>query len=137
MGKGVTIDSKLSWSKHIQEITTKANKVKGFLQRNLCSCPISVKANCYKSLVKPIVEYACVVWVPHTQRDISSIESVQRCAARFVFNNYVFNSSVTEMLQRLNWPSLSSCQDQLKVVTMFKIVYNLIDIPLNHLTPVS
>ena len=56
---GVTIDSKLSWSKHILEITTKANKVKGFLQHNLRSCPISVKANCYKSLVKPILEYAC------------------------------------------------------------------------------
>jgi len=67
---GVTKDSKLSWSKHIQEITTKANKVKGFLQRNLRSCPISVKANCYKSLVKPILEYSCIVWALHTKRHI-------------------------------------------------------------------
>ena len=98
---------------------------------------LSNMANCYKSLVKLILEYACVVWAPHTQRDTSSIESVQRHAARFVFNDYAFNSSVTEMLQRLNWPSLSSCRDYMKAVTMFKIVHNLIDIPLNHLTPVT
>ena len=85
------INSKLSWSKHIQEIATKAYKVKDFLQRNLHSCPMSVKAKCYKSLVKPLLEYACVAWAPHTQRDISSIESLQRRAARF-------NSSVTEMM---------------------------------------
>jgi len=28
----------------------------------------------------------------------------------------------------------SYCRDQLKTVTMFKIIYNLIDIPLTHLT---
>ena len=127
---GVNIDSKLLWSQHIREVTNKANKVKGFLQRNLQRCPKTVKANCYKSLIKPILEYACTIWAPHTQKDIISIESVQRRAARFVFNDYSYDSSVTEMLQRLNWPNLSSCRDRLKAITIFKIIHNLIDIPL-------
>ena len=67
---GVVIDSKLSWSQHVKTVTNKANRIKGFLQRNLHSCPISVKANCYKSLIKPILEYACVIWAPHTGKDI-------------------------------------------------------------------
>ena len=46
---------------------------------------MSVKINCYKSLIKPVLEYACTVWAPHTQKDhISAIESVQRHAARFI-----------------------------------------------------
>jgi len=86
---GVVIDSKLSWSQHVKEVTSKANKVKGFLQRNLHNCPTSVKANCYKFLVKPILEYTYVVWAPQTEKDILSIESVLRHAARFVFIDYI------------------------------------------------
>ena len=51
--------------------------VKSFLQRNLHNCPPSIIANCYASLIKPI---SCVVWAPHTNKDISFIESVQRRA---------------------------------------------------------
>ena len=79
---GVVIDSKLSWSEHIKQVTNRANKVKGFLQCNLYNCPMSIKTNCYKSMIKPIVEYACTIWAPHTQKDIATIESVQRRAAR-------------------------------------------------------
>ena len=54
---GVVIDSKLSWSQHIKEISNKASNVKSFLQRNLHNCPPSIKANyCYTSLIKPILE---------------------------------------------------------------------------------
>jgi len=53
---------------------------------------MSVKANCYKSLVKPILEYANVIWAPHTKKDISIIKSVQKRAARFVCNDYFYNS---------------------------------------------
>ena len=126
---GLTIDSKLSWSEHIRQITNKANSIKGFLQRNLHSCPISVKVSCYKSLIKPILEYACVVWDPYTQKDILAIESVQRRCARFVYNNYSSYASVTNMLQNLNWPPLAHCRHQLKAITMFKIMHHLIDIP--------
>ena len=79
-----------------------------------------------------------MVWAPHTNKDISLIESVQRRAARFVFNNYSTTSSVTEMLQRLNWKPLVHCRNQLKAITIFKIIHNLIDIPANtHLIPLS
>ena len=65
---GVVIDSKLSWSEHIKQVTDRANKVKGFLQHNFYNCPMSIKTNCYKSMIKPIVEYACTIWAPHTHR---------------------------------------------------------------------
>ena len=127
----MVIDSKLTLSQHVKEITNITNRVKGFLQRNLQNCPPLIKANCYKSIVKPILEYACIVWASHTNKDIFLIESVQRRA-----NNYSTYSSVTEMFQRLNWKPLVHCRNQLKAITMFKIIHNLI-VPANirfHLT---
>ena len=61
---GVTIDHKLSWNEHIQRITTKAIQVNAFLYRNARHCPEIIKCNCYKSMVRPIVEYASTVWDP-------------------------------------------------------------------------
>ena len=95
---GVTIDRHLSWS---EQITNKANRVKGFLQRNLHSCPLQIKSNCYKALVKLILEYASIIWAPHTQKDIRVLEKVQRNAARFVHNNYSHYASVSEMLYKM------------------------------------
>ena len=44
---------------------------------------------------------ASVARSPHTAKDISAIESSQRRAARFVFNDYSRNSSVSVMLTDL------------------------------------
>jgi len=52
---GVTISHNLTWSKHIKQITNKANRTKGFLQRNLHNCPSETKNKCYKVMVKPTV----------------------------------------------------------------------------------
>ena len=59
---GVTLSHNLSWSKHIKQITSKTNRTKGFLQRNLHKYPSTTKSNCYKAMVKPILEYAAVIW---------------------------------------------------------------------------
>ena len=58
---GVTIDKHLHWNEYISKITSKANTVRGFLQRNLKKCSIDTKSLCYRSLLRPILEYACVV----------------------------------------------------------------------------
>ena len=56
------------------------------------------RINCYKALVKPVLDYAATVWSPYTQKDIDMVEQVQRRAARFIFNNYSRLASVSEML---------------------------------------
>ena len=67
---GVTFDQHLKWKHHIASICNKANAAKSFLKRNVNYCPTNIKANCYKSFVRPILEYASPVWSPHLQCDI-------------------------------------------------------------------
>ena len=103
---GVVIDQHLTWNEHIKQTTSKAIRVNGFLYRNLYHCPITVKLNCYKAMVRPIIEYASPVWDPHTSLYINHLEAVQRSAARFCCKDYSRFSSVTSMLSSLNLPSL-------------------------------
>ena len=55
---GVKLDSKLSWAKHITEITSKSSKVLGMVKRTLGPCKPEVKDTAYNMLVRPKLEYA-------------------------------------------------------------------------------
>jgi len=125
---GVIIDKNLNWSKHVNMISAKANSVRGFLQRNLTKCPLSVKSSCYTTLVRPILEYACTVWSPYHQHNIAKLEMVQRRAARFVANNYDRTASVTELLHRLQWDTLEARRNNLRVILLYKIINKIVDI---------
>ena len=69
---GVTVSSDLSWNKHVDKTVKKATTSLNFLKRNLQGCPTGVKDQCYKSLVRPILEYSSCVWDPHTQRNVNN-----------------------------------------------------------------
>ena len=114
---GVNIHHKLSWNHHIQKVISKANSTPAFLQRNT-------------HLLRPVIEYASIIWDPHTNANINILEMVQRRYARFVFHDYRRSSSVIAMLDQLHWASL-----QAKVEVMFRIVNGLVDIPTSFLTP--
>ena len=87
-----------------------------------------IKDTCYKMMVRPIIEYAAIIWSPHTQSAICKIETVQRKAARFVCNNYYRYSSVTNMLQQLGWPTLERRRSEAKATMMYKIINNLVQV---------
>ena len=63
---GVDISNTLTWNRHINRITSSANRSLAFIKRNLYSCPRSVKANAYLTLVRPLLEYSSSVWDPYT-----------------------------------------------------------------------
>ena len=126
---GVTISSDLSWNTHVDTTAKKATTSLNFLKRNLHSCPSTVKDKCYKSLVRPIMEYASCVWDPHTQRNINKLEMVQRRAARFVKGDYSRTSSVTAMLADLEWNTLQQRRMQSKTVMLYRVIYQLVSIP--------
>ena len=69
---GITIDNQLRWKHHYSNTLKKANGILEFLRRNIHSCPSTVKENCYKVLVRPILDYGCCVWDLHFQRDIQN-----------------------------------------------------------------
>ena len=134
---GVTLHKSLSWNTHVDKTCSKANSILGLLRRNMSNCPRDVKENCYKSLIRPIMEYSSTVWDPHTARNINKIEMVQRRSARFVFNNFGRTASPSEMMSQLGWESLAERRKKAKTIMMFKICKNLIDIPVTYFTPAN
>ena len=75
----------------------------------------------------PILEYAAPVWSPFLQCQIYQIEKIQRNMARFVLNDYSQYSSATNMINHLSWPTLTSRQIFLKLLSFYKIVKNLVE----------
>ncbi len=98
---GVIISDNLKWTTHISKICKRANSILGFVRRNLKHSSSSFKETAYISLVRSILDYSATVWDPYLQKDIDSLESVQRRAARFVKKDYSRKSSVTEMMNNL------------------------------------
>ena len=67
-----------------------------------------------------------MVWSPFTKTNIDKIEMVQRKAARFVFNDYYRYSSVSNMLQQLNWDSLECRRTKAIIIMFYKIINNIV-----------
>ena len=109
---GITIDNSLSWNLHVTAVTKKANNTVSFLQRNLSTCLKDVKATCYKTLVRPQLEYGSSVWDPPTKSNINKLEAVQHRAARFCHSDYRHTSSVTAMMEDLGWEQVQTRRQQ-------------------------
>ena len=125
---GVKLDSKLSWAKHIIEITSKSSKVLGMVRRTLGPCKPEVKDKAYNMLVRPKLEYASPVWNPHTSAHIIHLERIQHCAARFVANDHRRTTSPTNLVLTLKWQTLERRRMIKQAMTFFKILNNIIKI---------
>ena len=132
---GLEFDGKMSWNPHIEQITAKANRVLGFLRRNLKNCPQTVKALAYTSLVRPKLEYCASIWDPYHQSKINKIEHVQNQAARFTLNKPWRQSdreeqeSVSSMVQSLGWETLEHRRRNARLTLMYKVYNNHVDVP--------
>ena len=75
---GVTLTTNLKWHTHVETICKKALRKLWYLRRTLSNSTKECKLTAYKTLVRPILEYASVVWSPHHKHDIAMLESVQK-----------------------------------------------------------
>lgn len=130
---GVQLSRDLSWSTHINGITTKASRTLGFLKRNLRCCPRKLKETAYFTLVRSRLEYCSTIWDPHLKKDICAVEALQRRAARFVKNDFGRYSSVTRMLAELQWASLEARRREARLVLLYKALHNMVAVPTDSL----
>ena len=127
---GVTIDNKLCWNNHIDNICNKANGSLAFLRRNLKISQTHIRANTYTTLVRPQLEYAAV-WDPYTEQNQDKLEMVQRRAARYAFNDYGGFSHVTPMIQQLGWRSLLQRRADIRLIFFYKCLHGLVAVDLS------
>ena len=118
---GITITDNLDWGQHVSEISCKATKTMGFLRCNLALAPRHTKEVAYKTLVRPQLEYAAPIWHPYHETQIAQVEKVRRTAARWTCRRWRNKSSVGDMLDELEWPSLEDHREQSSLAFFYKI----------------
>ena len=113
---GVTLTSKLSWNAHISGVCAKAHSARFFLQRNLVKSSKDTRLRCYKTFIRPIVEYASTVWDPSDNEKLrSQIETVQRKALRWICNSWKYSTSPTKLRESLK---LRTLDDRRKLASL-------------------
>jgi hypothetical protein len=125
---GVELTKTLNWGDHVAAVCEKANNTSAFIARNLQACPPTVQAACYKSLVRPTLEYACPVWDPHQEELISDLEMIQRRSARRIFRDFSRTTSATALVNRLNLDPLKLRHTSAKATLMYKVEWNCVDV---------
>jgi len=111
----------------------KASITLNFICRNLKYCPRKTKEMAYFSLVRSTLDYSASVWDPNLKKDQTKLEMINRRSARFVMNDYNNTSTVTTMLNTLQWQSTRP--ENQRLVLMYKIVHVVVGVLSDKLIP--
>lgn len=126
---GVTLDTKLHLDKHIEIIINKAFQLLGFVMRSSKEFRHSKTfTTLYKSLIRPQLEYAVVVWDPYYDKYKQQIERVQRKFLRAVhFRCHRQKLSYSELLKTYNMSTLESRRLLLQGIILHGLCNNTLD----------
>jgi hypothetical protein len=116
---GVIMDGSLSNKPHIQKIVNQAMKMYGWMVRNLASRDRIVVLRVYKTLIRPILEYASSVWSPSRIGLMNKLERVQRKVTKLIYGDV----SYSNRLAMLKLPSLRWRRNYLDMLRVYSIVH--------------
>ena len=78
-------------------------------------------ANYYKSAIRPLIEYAAVIFDNCSNNDNLRLENVQRRAA-LVCTGAMKRTETVKLLSDLNWDTVKSRRNTAKLVLYYKIM---------------
>ena len=119
---GVLISTDFKFCEQINAIVGRAIRVYGWLVRSLVSRDRITIIKIYKTLIRPILEYASTIWSPHRQTYVRKIEKVQRKVTKFAFNWSSLYTYETR-LSLLNLPTLKWRRLYLDLLMVHRIMH--------------
>ncbi len=117
---GVSVASSLKFSQQCKDAAGKANRMLGFIDRNISFKTKDVILPLYTSVVRPHLEYAVQFWAPHHVKDTAKLEAVQRRPTKMITS--LRNKPYEERLVRLKLFSLEKRKLSGKITECFKIL---------------
>ena len=131
---GLTLQSSMSWRKHIVRVFEKASKRLNMLKFVRFKVDRSILTSLYKSLIRPLMEYGDVIWNNCYDCDSALLDGVQYEAARLV-TGAIKGTSSARLYKELAWESLSNRRKLHLLCQFYKIVKNLAPYYLSELLP--
>lgn len=110
---GVTFSKNLKFDEHINKIVNKANQMTGLIKRTFTYLDKNMFLKLYKSIVRPHLEYANVIWHPILKRQRKLIEQVQRRATKIPFELKLLSYSERLKILDLTYLALNIAKQEL------------------------
>ncbi|XP_054283380.1 uncharacterized protein LOC129000440 [Macrosteles quadrilineatus] len=130
---GVYWNSSLTPEHHVDEICRRACGILGLIFRvSRNGFSITTLTTLYKTLLRPILEYASVVWKPYHDIYVSRLQRIQRRFARMMGVRCGYNYRdvpVEELESLLNLHTLAKRRDVADLAFLLKLINGKIDSP--------
>ena len=99
--------------------------VLGIIKRSIRTNSQDAFLQLYKSLVRPVLEYAAPVWSPYLIKDIVALEKVQRRALRLALRQKRGEMSYEQSCNLLKWQTLERWREFLSLVQCYNLVFGI------------
>ena len=131
---GLTINSNGQWSTHIENILVSASKVLNIMRKLKFKLSRSALNQIYISYVRPLLEYASIVWDGCNTNDSDSLEKLQNEAARIV-TGLTRSVSLNNLYNECCWEPLSKRRENQKLFFMYKATHGMTPSYINDIIP--
>ena len=111
----------------LTDVSTKINQRIGLLRRVKAFLSVKDRLTIYNSFILPLFDYADIIWGNKNNSTLmDQLQILQNKAAKTILDAPLLSSS-TEALSKLHWHPLTHRRFLHRMVTIFKLKYNLID----------
>ena len=110
-----------TWHEHQDYIKTKAWQRVNIMRKLKFTLDRKSLQTIYISFIRPLLEYADVVWDNCTQYEANELEQIQNEAARIVTGATKL-VSIQSRLSETGWESLTSRREKHKLILYYKMV---------------
>lgn len=124
---GITITTDLKWETHIVTIVKRANSMLYLIRKSFMTLTPKTFVKLYKTYIRPLLEFAYVIWDPYFKKDITLLENVQRRATKLVKS--LRNMTYERRLKELNLTTLESRRSRGRLIETYKILTGYYDVP--------
>ena len=131
---GLTLSSNAKWKDHILNITKSASKVLGMMRALKFRLNRVSLNQMYTSFLRPLLEYASVVWDNCTQTEQDLLDKIQNEAAR-ITTGVTRSISLFNLYKEIGWLKLSDRRKYQKLILTFKIIHDLTPNYLSEIFP--
>ena len=121
---GLTFRSDLRWIEHVNNLTIKATRQLNILKSLQYKLDRKTLEVVYISFIRPVLEYASVVWDGCNQSQCNQLENIQLAAARVV-TGAMKTTSIAKLYEEIGWETLAKRREIAKLIQMYKIIHNI------------